>query len=79
MAVSGTLTPDFNAKEKSNLRMMIAAILVGLLPVTVLSAYVALFTGYWSDAKDLLQIVLPVRTAFLGSVIGFYFGSQKNM
>ena len=32
----------------------------------------------WRRTKDMLQIVLPALTALIGSVLGFYFGSQKN-
>jgi hypothetical protein len=32
----------------------------------------------WKRTKDMLQIVLPALTALMGSVLGFYFGTQKN-
>ena len=32
----------------------------------------------WKRTKDMLQIVLPALTALIGSVLGFYFGTQKN-
>lgn len=30
----------------------------------------------WAQAKELLQIVIPVLTAFLGTALGFYFGKR---
>jgi uncharacterized membrane protein YsdA (DUF1294 family) len=32
----------------------------------------------WRRTKDMLQIVMPALTALIGSVLGFYFGSQKG-
>lgn len=32
----------------------------------------------WKRTKDMLQIILPALTALIGSVLGFYFGTQKS-
>jgi hypothetical protein len=32
----------------------------------------------WAQTKEMLQITLPAITGLLGSVIGFYFGSNTN-
>ncbi len=32
----------------------------------------------WEQTKELLELVLPGVTALLGSVVGFYFGSQRT-
>ena len=78
MLVSGSLRPDVTEKEKSRSRVLITVILIAFLPVTIMLAYAAIFTSHWSEAKELLQIVLPVETALLGSVVGYYFGAQKS-
>ncbi len=31
----------------------------------------------WKQMKDAMQAVLPAVTSVLGTVLGFYFGSQK--
>ena len=35
--------------------------------------------GAWGHIKDAMQSVLPAVTSFLGTVLGFYFGSSKKM
>ena len=32
----------------------------------------------WPQIKDAMQAVLPAVTSVLGTVLGFYFGSQKR-
>jgi hypothetical protein len=32
----------------------------------------------WKQTEDMLQVVLPALTGLIGSVLGFYFGSQKS-
>lgn len=34
--------------------------------------------GAWSHIKEAMQGVLPAVTSVLGTVLGFYFGSQKR-
>lgn len=33
---------------------------------------------HWAQTKEMLQTILPAVTGLLGSVIGFYFGSNAN-
>ncbi len=33
--------------------------------------------AHWTNAKELLQLLLPAETALLGSAVGFYFGAKK--
>lgn len=32
----------------------------------------------WSHVKEAMQAILPAVTSVLGTVLGFYFGSQKS-
>jgi hypothetical protein len=32
----------------------------------------------WTQVKDAMQAVLPAVTSVLGTVLGFYFGTQKR-
>ncbi len=32
----------------------------------------------WVRVKDAMQAILPAVTSVLGTVLGFYFGSQKS-
>jgi heme/copper-type cytochrome/quinol oxidase subunit 3 len=34
--------------------------------------------GQWPQVKEAMQSVLPAVTSVLGTVVGFYFGSQKR-
>ena len=34
--------------------------------------------GVWPHIKEAMQSVLPAVTSVLGTVLGFYFGSQKR-
>jgi heme/copper-type cytochrome/quinol oxidase subunit 3 len=35
-------------------------------------------TDQWPQVKEAMQSVLPAVTSVLGTVVGFYFGSQKR-
>jgi Co/Zn/Cd efflux system component len=35
-------------------------------------------TSQWPQIKEAMQSVLPAVTSLLGTVVGFYFGSQKR-
>lgn len=35
-------------------------------------------TDQWPQIKEAMQSVLPAVTSVLGTVVGFYFGSQKR-
>jgi hypothetical protein len=59
-------------------RAAIALALTGLLIATVLLAFFWLDGSSWKNAKELLQIVVPVEVSLLGSALGFYFGSQTQ-
>jgi hypothetical protein len=38
----------------------------------------ASWPNHWAQTKEMLQTILPAITGLLGSVIGFYFGSNAN-
>jgi membrane protein YqaA with SNARE-associated domain len=35
-------------------------------------------TATWENTKELLQIVLPIETGLLGSVVGYFFGKGRD-
>ena len=35
-------------------------------------------TAAWTQIKEAMQSVLPAVTSVLGTILGFYFGSQKR-
>jgi hypothetical protein len=38
----------------------------------------ASWSNHWAQTKEMLLTILPAITGLLGSVIGFYFGSNTN-
>lgn len=36
------------------------------------------YPAHWQQTKELLQILLPALTGIIGTVIGFYFGTQAS-
>jgi hypothetical protein len=64
--------------KRENVRLLLAASLVGLVIVEVLAAFGALIAGQSiQDLRALLQIVLSPSVALAGSATGFYFGGQR--
>jgi hypothetical protein len=59
-------------------RAMLALAALSLVCGTVYLAYRASQEHHWDSAKQWLQVVLPAETGILGSVLGFYFGSQQS-
>ena len=61
-------------------RLWIAVILGVTFLLTVSWAlYVATFKGTaWVNAKEALQILLPVESSLLGSAVVFYFTGKQN-
>ena len=55
------------------LTIMAAGIFVG----TLIIAFFFARTSYWPNAKDLLQMVLPIEITLLGAAGGFYFAAKK--
>ncbi len=74
---SGPYNPD---QHRDWVRSVVTYAFVGILAITLLAtlAIVIWDSPGWASAKDFLQIVLPTETALVGSVVGFYFGSQSR-
>lgn len=58
---------------RSGLAILFTCIFIG----TVAYACWAATTRHWTEAKDLIQILLPAETALVGSATGFYFGTRS--
>jgi hypothetical protein len=64
-------------------RRKIALWLVGIFGFTVFGSFVAWFippvivAGKAIVVQELIQLLLPVESALLGSAMGFYFGSKS--
>ena len=61
-------------------RTIITCSFIAIFALTILAslAIVTWVGSAWTNAKELMQLVLPAETALMGSAIGFYFGSQKS-
>jgi hypothetical protein len=74
------LVPYNPEKQHDHVRMVVTVGLLALFGFVIV--WVALKSSgtdeVWKRTKEMLQIVLPALTALLGSVLGFYFGTQRN-
>jgi hypothetical protein len=74
------LVPYNPQRQYDYVRMIVTVGLLALFGFVVV--WVALKSSAskdaWTQTKDMLQIVLPPLAALIGSVIGFYFGTQRN-
>ncbi len=52
--------------------------LLGFLVVYFYFAVVTVDKEAWTRIKDAFQVILPVVTGILGTVVAFYFGKPKN-
>lgn len=62
-------------------RMVTTVALLSTLAGTILLAFLVLLfrPTSWTDAKDLLQIVIPLETTLLGLILGYYFGQNNPL
>ncbi len=51
--------------------------LLMLLGVVIVLAFIEVGSRSWTDAKELLDVVVPALMGLLGTAMGFYFGSRK--
>jgi hypothetical protein len=66
-------------RSQDRVRSLLTVVLtIGMLMV-VAAAFVAVFGSdkQWTHAKEGLQLILPIFTGSLGTVLGYYFGSRK--
>jgi hypothetical protein len=56
------------------IRLLIVILLFTIFGGTIGSAIYAIFlnSGVWANYKDLLDLILPVETALIGTAVAFY-------
>ncbi|SRR5258708_2918635 len=79
---------SYQRPPETTVRARIAYLLLGFLGGALVLSFAALFTTFffstkdqataWGNAKDLLEVVVPTLTTLIGSIVGFYFGSQSQ-
>ncbi len=74
------LVPYNPQRQYDHVRMLVTVGLLALFGFVIV--WVVLKSSasrdVWIQTKDMLQIILPALTALIGSVLGFYFGTQRN-
>ena len=66
-------------RERIRGRITLATtILFGLVVMMFLVAALVSSADRWSRSKEAMGVVLPAVTSVVGTVLGFYFGSQKR-
>jgi uncharacterized membrane protein len=67
------------ARAREEVRSIIAKRLIWLLSFTVAAAFILFYIkDAHSDLKDLLIVVFPPLIAIIGTVLGFYFGTEVS-
>jgi hypothetical protein len=66
-------------ERRESARKTLALILVGIFGIEVIGALAALvfFGVNLQDLKDIIPLILGPTVALVGSVVGFYFGTQE--
>ncbi len=59
-------------------RALLAFATLLLFLLTIIFAFNNLSADSWPNAKELLQIIIPVETLLLGGAVGFYYGANKK-
>jgi preprotein translocase subunit SecE len=72
--------PFNRAKKREEVRGWIAlsAVITFLLVVSFYLYQASRGTATWPNVKEAMQSVLPAVASVLGTVLGFYFGSQTD-
>lgn len=75
-----TLEPYNPEEQRDYVRMFVTVGLLALFAFIIVWVAVKSSGPHdtWKQTEDMLTIVLPALTGLIGSVLGFYFGSQKN-
>ena len=66
-------------KHLDRVRAHATYVLLSIFFLTILIPLIILFwksADFWTSAKDMIHFLLTAETGLIGSVIGFYFGSQ---
>ena len=72
---------EYNQKKQwDSVRKTVTLGLLAMLGWVIVWASIesASWPTHWAQTKEMLQTILPAITGLLGSVIGFYFGSNAN-
>lgn len=75
-----TLEPYNPEEQRDYVRMFVTVGLLALFAFIIVWVAIKSSGSHdtWKQTEDMLTIVLPALTGLIGSVLGFYFGSQKN-
>ena len=67
-------------RQRDWVRSITTYVFIGIFAVTIFGSMAIIIwdNTAWANAKEFLQIMLPAETALIGSVVGFYFGSQSR-
>ena len=73
-----SFNPD-EEREKVRGRITVLACSIFLIVVVFYIIFAARSSGtQWAQTKDAMEAIFPAVTSVLGTVLGFYFGSQKT-
>jgi hypothetical protein len=67
-------------KQWDFVRMMVTLGLLAMFGWVIVWACIesSSWPNHWAQTKEMLNLILPAITGLIGSVIGFYFGSNTN-
>ena len=73
-----TLTPFVARVIPQRLILTMALLLIFFLTVIFAGIAALNSSGSWANMKDLLQILAPIEAGFIGTALGYYFGSSHD-
>lgn len=76
--------PDYTksevARKREDIRAWLAGTLTGLFVTLIVATFLVALFGTeqaWSQIQELFRDIFTALVALVGSVVGFYFGSQR--
>jgi hypothetical protein len=71
-------TPERQQQQRDWIRMIVTVSVLSIFAWVIVWASIESrsWPDHWNQTKELLQIVLPAVTGLIGSVTGFYFGTE---
>jgi len=71
-------TPERQQQQRDWVRMIVTVAVLSIFAWVIIWASLESrsWPDHWAQTKELLQIVLPAVTGLIGSVTGFYFGTE---
>lgn len=69
--------PYSSERQRDWVRLIVTCGMLIILGYVIVFATVesTSWPSHWTQAKEMLQIILPALTGIIGTVIGFYFGT----